>query len=222
MSQGTLAGEWDDYLTVLREDAHLLLAWGYADARTKLPTARDEYDLTGFLADAMDSRINNPLTPDRFSLYSVHNERPITSKTESGKDRTKLDIQIERCGVRPKRSYTFEAKRLRDDTKASPSNSLAHYLGDDGVGRFVAGKYEGETVEAAMLGCIQARNPEFWLEIIGSAFADDAASRQSKFNIVEAFRRCSIIPELPDEASTIHRRARGSTIRLLHILLVCV
>ena len=221
MNNGTLTGEWDDYLTVIREDAHLLLAWGYTDSRSKFPTARDEYDLTGFLADAMDARIDNPETPERFSLYSVHNERPISSKSECGKDRPKLDIQIERCGIRPKPSYTFEAKRLRDDTKASPSDSLSQYLGDDGVGRFVAGKYEGESVEAAMLGLIQAHPPEFWLERIGRAFEDDVASGRGRFKIVEGFQRCLVIAELPDEASTVHLRIGGSRIRLLHLFLCC-
>jgi hypothetical protein len=221
MNHGTLTGEWDVYLAALREDAHLLLAWGYADARSKLPAARDEYDLTDFLANAMEQRINNPLTPDRFLLYSVHNERPISPRAELGKDRPKLDIQIERCGVRPKRFYTFEMKRLRDDAKASPTDSLAHYLGNEGVGRFVAGKYEAESFEASMIGCIQARTPEFWLELIGQAFKDDVASAQGRYNIVEGFQRCSIISELCDEASTIHRRASGSRIRLLHIFLCC-
>ena len=221
MNHGSLTGEWDEYLMVLREDAHLIVAWGYADARSKLSTARDEYDLTSFLADAMNERINNPLTPDRFLLYSVHSERPIRPRGELGKDRPKLDIQIERCGVRPKRYYTFEVKRLRDDAKASPSDSLIHYLGSDGIGRFVTGKYEAGSIEAAMLGFIQAHTPEFWLKLLQRAFEDDAASGQNRFNLVEAFRRCSIISEIQDEASTMHRRTSGSVIRILHILLSC-
>jgi hypothetical protein len=221
MSLGILSAEWDEYLATLREDAHLLLAWAYADARSMLPTARDEYDITGFLAEAMDRCINNPLTPERFSLYSVHNERPISPRSELGKDRPKLDIQIERCGARPKRYYTFEAKRLRDDERATASNSLAKYLGDDGVGRFVAERYVRDSIEAAMLGCIQGHSPEFWLKLLEKAFAEDAASEHGRLNVVEGFKRCSIVVELPDEGSTIHRRASGSLIRLLHILISC-
>ena len=48
MSQGRLGPNWDEYLAVLREDAHLLLAWGYNDTRRELPNARDEYDITIF------------------------------------------------------------------------------------------------------------------------------------------------------------------------------
>jgi len=222
MSHGILTAEWDQYLATLREDAHLLLAWAYADARPNLPTARDEYDITGFLAEGMERRINNPLTPERFSLYSVHNERPISPQAEHGKDRPKLDIQIERCGVRPKRYYTFEAKRLRDDERATASNCLAKYMGDEGVGRFIAERYERDSIEAAMLGCIQSRSPEFWLGLLERAFAEDAVSEHGKLNVVEGFRRCSIVDELPDEGSTIHRRNSGSLIRLLHVLILCV
>lgn len=220
MNDERLSPEWDDYLAVIREDAHLLLAWGSADVRSKLPGARDEYDLTGLLADAMDDRINDPLTPERFSLYSVHNERPFSTRGEQGKDRSKLDIQIERCGIRPKPTYSFEVKRLRDDSKASPSDSLAHYLGNDGVGRFIAGKYERDSLEAAMLGCIQARTPQFWLDLIEQAFEKDMTSGGERFKIVQGFQRCSIIAELAHEASTTHRRISGSLIRLLHILIL--
>ncbi|MGH7824865.1 MAG: hypothetical protein ACREQ7_06775 [Candidatus Binatia bacterium] len=221
MSQGRLVSDWDDYLARLREDAHLLVAWGYTDTRDKLQKARDECDITSLLADAMDRRINDPRTPERFTLYSVHNERPISPTGELGKERPKLDIQIERCGVRPKPHYTFEAKRLRDDDKATVSDSLAHYLGDEGVGRFVADRYEAESAEAAMLACIQAHDAEVWLGHVARAFAEDVTSGRNRLKIVEQLRRCHIIAELPDEASTIHRRVRGSAIRLLHIFLCC-
>ena len=219
MSQGRLGGEWDDYLAVLREDAHLLLAWGYTDTRGELPNARDEYDITGLLANAMHRRINDPQTPQRFDIYSVHNERPISPTGQLGKNRPKLDIQIERCGIRPKQYYTFEAKRLRDDDRASASDSLNQYLGGEGVGRFVTDRYEPEGAEAAMVGCIQAHDAEFWSELFAGAFAKDTT--RDRLNIIEQFQRCHIIDELPDEASTTHRRVSGATIRLLHILICC-
>ena len=221
MSQGNLAPDWDEYLAALREDAHLLLAWGYSDTRRELSLARDEYDITDLLANAMDRRIDDPRTPERFTLYSVHNERPISPTGELGKDRLKLDIQIERCGVRPKPHYTFEAKRLRDDEKAGVSDSLSQYLGDKGVGRFVASRYEGESPEAAMLGCIQAHDADVWLGHLARAFVDDVKSGRHRFNIVEQLQPCRIVAELTHEASTTHRRISGSTIRILHILICC-
>jgi hypothetical protein len=221
MTTASLSEEWDDYLAVLREDAHQLLAWSYSDTRAALVSARDEYDMTGLLSSAMHERINSPHTPERFTFYSVHNERPISPAGELGKARPKLDIQIERCGVRPKRFYTVEAKRLRDDEKASVVATLSHYFGADGVGRFVSGRYEADGIEAAMLGCIQAHNAAFWFERFEATFASDATSGRDEFKLAEPFRRCSVISDLPDEASTLHRRADGSRIRLMHVVLDC-
>lgn len=221
MNQGKLGPNWDDYLAALREDAHLLLAWGYSDTRREPPNARDEYDITDLLADAMEQRINDPLTPERFTLYAVYNERPVSPAGQRGKERPKLDIQIQRTGVRPKPYYTIEAKRLRDDNKSTASDSLAHYLGDEGIRRFVAGVYDPEAAEAAMLGCIQAHDADIWLGYLARAFLDDVTSGRNRLNIVEQLQPCRIIAELPHEASTTHQRISGSMIRLLHILICC-
>jgi hypothetical protein len=203
MIRGSLSRVWDDYLAVLREDAHQLIAWSYSDTRDKLAAARDEYDITGLIASAMHDRINSPQTPERFTFYSVHNERPISPGGELGKARPKLDIQIERCGIRPKRFYTIEAKRLRDDVRASVTATLNHYFGAEGVGRFVSGRYEGDGSEAAMLGCIQAHDAAFW------------------FQHFKASLEADVIPDLPDEATTVHQRMDGTRIRLMHLVLNC-
>jgi hypothetical protein len=221
VSQGTLAPLWDEYLAALRKDAHLLLAWGYSDARRELPNARDEYDITDLLAAAMEQRINDPLTPERFTLYSVHNERPVSPARQRGKERPKLDIQIQRNGVRPKPCYTLEAKRLRDDDTAGAIDSVRHYIGDQGVGRFVTGAYDPGAVEAAMLACIQAHDAEFWLGHFAAAFSEDVSSGRNRLKIIEQFERCQIIADLPDEASSTHHRNDGSAIRLLHIVISC-
>jgi hypothetical protein len=221
MNEGHLTDEWDDYLTVLREDAHQLLAWSYIDTRQGLRKAGDEYELTGLLADGMNRRIADPLTPDRFLLYSIHNERPIAPRGELGKKRPKLDIQIERCGVRPKRFYTFEAKRLRDDEKSSVASSAANYFGEEGVGRFISERYEADSAEAAMLGCIQAHNAEFWFQRFSDFLDEDISSARNQLRIAERLHRCSVILQLGNEAATVHHRSSGSIIRLLHILLDC-
>jgi hypothetical protein len=215
-----LTAEWDDYLSVLREDAHQLLAWGYADARARLRSARDEYDITGFIAEAMEKRTNNPQTPERFSLYSVRPEHPFSPGGQRGKDRPKLDIQIERCG-RPKRYFTFEAKRLRDDGRASVSDSVAHYLGGEGVGRFVSGYYAADSLESAMLGCVQAHNGGFWLGVVGQALVDDRVSGRNSFRLAEDYCRVQVIADLPDEAVSVHQRGGLPLLRLFHVFLDC-
>lgn len=221
MTKIGLASEWDDYLSVLRKDAHQLLAWGYADARTKLAEAKDEYEMTGLLADMMDARINAPQTSDRFTFYAVHNEKPTSPLGEKGKKRPKLDIQIERCGIKPKRYFTFEAKRLRDDASTSVRDTMRHYLGVDGIRRFVSGRYVPECFEAAMLGCIQAHDAEFWFDQIGGAFDSDASKRKPLFALVDRLQHANVIPDFPDERVSVHARTSSASIRIFHVFIDC-
>lgn len=221
VSPASLSNEWDDYLIELRKDAHQLLAWGYADSRLQLNQALDEYEMTGILADNMDARINSPDTPDRFLLYAVHNERPTSPTGELGKKRPKLDIQIERCGVRPKPLFTFEAKRLRDDLSCSTSDTLRNYLGSDGISRFIEGRYVPSSPEAAMLGCIQAHNADFWFERIEAAFRDDRTRGASHYGVTVNLQLVTVIADLPDERISIHVRSTGSAIRIFHLFIDC-
>jgi len=212
MTREGLSVEWDDYLVVLREDAHQLLAWGYLDSRHELSVARDEYDMTGVIATAMDRRISAPETPERFMVYAVYNERPISPHGELGKNRLRLDIQIECCSARPKTYFTFEAKRLRDDTVSSVADSLVNYLGDEGIGRFITARYGKESVEAAMLGYIQAHDAQFWFGQIIDVFTRDEASGQNLFCLIERLSWERVIPDLPDEAVSSHRRVEHDPI----------
>jgi len=221
MKSEGLSIEWDDYLVALREDAHQLLAWGYLDTHSELSVARDEYDITGLIAAAMDRRISDPQTPERFTVYSVHNERPISPHGELGKNRPRLDIEIERCAARPKRYFTVEAKRLRDDAVSSIADTLAYYLGDEGVGRFVAARYAVESVEAAMLGCIQAHDAQFWFGRISDTFTQDKASGRNLFCLIGGLSWESVIPDLPNEATSSHKRTGHNPIRLFHIFVDC-
>lgn len=221
MNPETLSAEWDDYLVVLREDAHQLLAWGYVDVRLRLSVARDEYDMTGLMADAIARRIDDPQTPERFTVYSVHNERPISPDQELGKHRPRLDMQIERCAMRPKRYFTFEAKRLRDDAISSVADSLRDYLGDNGVGRFVTARYATESTEAAMLGCMQAHDARFWFEQVREVLLQDEAPGRDVFCLTQQFHWERVIPDIPDEAVSSHRRPASDPIQLFHIFIDC-
>ena len=220
-SVSSLGAEWDDYLVEVREDAHQLLAWGYADSRLRLSHAIDEYEMTGLLADRMDARINSPETPDRFLFYAVHNEKPTSPTGELGKKRPRLDIQIERCGIRPKPLFTFEAKRLRDDATCSASDTMRLYLGGDGISRFVRGKYAPESSEAAMLGCVQAHDAQFWFDKVAGAFAADAINGGHLYKIIAGLRLALVIHDFPDELVSVHARWTGAAIRIFHLFLDC-
>jgi hypothetical protein len=50
-------------------------------------------------------------------------------------------------------------------------------------------------------------------------FSDTTCGRD-EFKL-ESFQRCSVIPDLLDEASTLHKLEDGTTIRLMHVALDC-
>lgn len=215
---GTLATEWDDYVVELREDAHQLLAWSYADTRAQLATAKDEYEMTGALAEGMDARIDSPQTPDRFLLYSIHNEKPTSPTGQLGKKRPRLDIQIARNGVRPRPHFTFEAKRLRDDASASVADTMRHYLGVEGISRFLRGHYVPDSAESAMLGCIQARDADFWFDQVATAFDKDATQGGRLYASVGTLRIAKVVQELPDERVSLHQR-EATSIQIFHLFI---
>lgn len=218
MGNATLAAAWDDYLVELREDAHQLLAWSYADTRARLATAKDEYEMTGVLAEGMDARIDSPQTPDRFLLYSIHNEKPTSPTGQLGKKRPRLDIQIARNGVRPKPLFTFEAKRLRDDASSSVADTMRHYLGVEGISRFLRSHYAPDSAEAAMLGCIQARDADFWFDQVATAFDRDATNGGRLYASVGTLRLAEVIKDLPDERVSVHQRTESS-IQIFHLFI---
>lgn len=221
MSKGSLSSEWDDYPAIVREDAHQLLAWSYADMRSELRKAKDEHVLTGLLADGMNSRINDPETPPRFAYYSVHNEKPTSPSGQRGLARPKLDLQIERNGVIPKPLFTFEAKRLRDDPTVKARAALWQYLGTDGVGRFLSGYYVPESVEAAMLGCMQAHDANYWFNEIAVVFASDVESGGSRYGCTTTLVPTLVVDDFPDERVSHHRKVAGGVIRIFHVMIDC-
>ncbi|MGZ5442306.1 MAG: hypothetical protein ACXW5U_07995 [Thermoanaerobaculia bacterium] len=221
MSIGTLTDDWDDYDAVIREDAHQLLAWSYSDVRTKLATAADEYEITGLLADGIDARLLAEQTPERYLLYAVHNERPRSSGGQLGKARPKLDIQIERCGARSRPQFTFEAKRMRDDAKTNASATMRQYLGSEGIGRFSSGRYVPGAREVAMLGCMQAHDPDFWFQRLSDAFAADGRGGRLALAVLRELTSAMIVPDLPNEWSSVHETSKGGVIRVFHVFIDC-
>jgi hypothetical protein len=218
-----LRTEWaSEYLAQVREDAHQLLAWAYLDARSSLGAAGDECEITGILSEHIDRRLESIRTPHRFRIYVVYNEKPTSPDGQLGKRRPKLDIQIMRTGGRPpRRHFTFEAKRLRDDSKASVSDTIRQYLGEDGLSRFLTGRYVPESVEAAMLGCMQARDAKFWFTQIEIAFLADIANGSADYGCRVSLKPAAISKDLPYECVSEHARANGTAFRMFHVLIDC-
>lgn len=107
--------------------------------------------------------------------------------------------------------YAFVAKRLRKG-----SHPIGTYLGEEGVQRFVEGRYASDCPEAAMVGYDQSGDPSTW-----GAELETRLSKGSKFRVTSAPMRVAVVDTLPHEWVSEHSRVTGTTVQLHHIFLDC-
>lgn len=217
MEQDEAGGaSWSSYDQAFREDAHQLLAWGYYDSRTRITSDLEETEITGFIVEAIETRLNSTDIDERFDRYCIKEDNPVPGEGRTGKRRRRLDVIVE-CSYRPRHKhrpkYVFEAKRLR-----RPGHLIGEYVGDEGVKRFVYARYAAECPEVAMVGYVQSEDAEYWIERLGEQFDTDSAD---EFRVREALSKKSVISDLPDEWGSGHLRNNGTPIMIYHILLDC-
>jgi hypothetical protein len=203
----------DDYWSTYRQHVHILLAWGYADSRMKVLSSHEEPDITGFVAEAIQNRLNaldSPLWCDQITLSE---DPPIPGGMRTGRKRWRPDLVFESVdGRRPRARYHFEAKRLRR------SGSEKDYLGGEGLGCFLVGMYASECNEAGMLGYVQSDDLTIWAGKLRMAIDQDFQNGNVMF-LLSPQQDVSIIDAFPYEWISEHKRQNGQTITVHHILL---
>lgn len=212
-SEGT---GWSTYDQSFREDAHQLLAWRYQDARHLITPEREETDITGFIAEAIQARLSSPGIDERFDRYSLKDDNPVPGEGRIGKRRMRIDIIIEsssRPRHKPRPWYTFEAKRL-----CKPSHPISKYIGEEGLIRFIQGRYASDCPEVAMLGYVQTDTAGHWIAELNKRFENDSANQ---LFIVEKLFQVTIHPDLMDEWSSSHNRVNGTPLTVFHLFLDC-
>ena len=215
-SDESVSTGWSEYDQSFREDAHQLLAWGYQDARQFIAPDREETEITGFINEAIQARLSFPGIAERFDRYSLKDDNLIPGEGRTGKRRLKIDIIIE-SSSRPRHKqrpwYTFEAKRL-----CRPSHPISNYTGEEGIIRFIRGRYAADFPEVAMLGYVQTDTISRWIAELTKRFENDSANQLS---ISQALSPITIHPELTDEWSSSHTRVNDTSLMILHIFLDC-
>ena len=207
---------WSTYEQSFREDAHQLLAWGYQDARLLIAPDREETEITGFIAEAIQARLNSPGIDERFDRYSLKDDNPVPGEGRTGKRRMRIDIII-KSSSRPRQKsrpwYIFEAKRL-----CRPSHPLSKYVGKEGIIRFVQGRYASDCPEVAMLAYVQTDTIAYWVAELKARFGNDSAKQ---FSITRNLFQTTVHPDLPDEWSSSHTRTNGTPLTVFHLFLDC-
>jgi hypothetical protein len=203
----------DEYQAVYRRHVHTLLAWGYKDSRDKVKSGQDEPAITGFIAEAIQNRLDALDSPSWCNQFDIHEDPPIPSGGRTGRKRWRPDLIFESVERRPRQKYHFEAKRLRDQ------RSIHAYLGEDGLGCFLSGRYASECDEAGMLGYIQCDNISAWVEKLQLAINQDSQSK-NEFLLLSPQRSIQIVDEFPQEWVSQHNRQNISSTLLVHHVLL--
>lgn len=199
------------FTNAFRKAAHTLIRWGYRGALTRIKhNSHEEPTITGYIYETITNRLRAIDCPVWCEDFSVKEDPPEKMKGREGRNRLRPDLVIEGT-MQGRPEYILEAKRLKKD-----SFGAGKYLGDDGLGCFVSGKYAARYDEAAMLGYIQDYSPSGWKTDI----REKINQQESQLHLVSLSQEVNIISDFPDEWKTAHHRAViGRSISIFHILL---
>ncbi len=200
-----------------REHAHLLVHWGHEDARDRIQHPENTHDkeepsITGFLAKAINDRIDAFNRDDWCKYYSVHDNPPVETEGRSGKRRPQADLIIKSTS-KGGPQYVFEAKPLKKS-----KHPVSRYTGSDGMGCFISGKYASRYDEAGMLGYVQSDWLAEWKDKVKGKINRDA----KKLSLTGSQRDKQVIDAFPLEWVSKHNRnSVRRPITIYHILLDC-
>ena len=148
-----------DYVASFCRNALLLIVAGFerliAGGTDYSGTAEEH--ITGELTQQTEQYINRLDSPDWTKYYVVQEERRENVRGRKGKHRPRVDIAFVLAGRKPQRFMRFEAKRLRE-----PGFAVGTYIGEEGLGEFIAGNYAAGDDTAGMLGYIQSGGCDYW------------------------------------------------------------
>jgi hypothetical protein len=202
------------YKAALRHHAHWLIAEGYERMDKSAFAQQHEPAITGVLVGEMRSFLESGAdAPDWVSHYSIHDDPPVDFVDKQGSSRPRVDIEFERVTVGKRPRLRFEAKRLCTST----GHSVTGYLGEDGLGCFLSGKYSTTHSEAGMLGYVQSGDEKDWAEQIGSQLK---RNRERHGTVPPLFARQHLHPALRHTYVSHHSGIRDATaLEIHHVLL---
>ncbi len=200
------------YAKAFVRNAHILLGMGYAKLTPGEFAHSEEEDITGELVRAIDEVLDDTAAPPWADWFSVHEEPRVHDPVRKGKRRRRLDIRIDGGPGRPRPRLRFESKRL------GPNHRASAYLGRDGLGCFLDGRYARDDTAAGMLGYIQEGDAKEWGREIGEAMSSDP----KKIGLLDSspWRNERLTKELSFSYRSGHARSNvGAPIEIFHTLL---
>ncbi len=200
-----------DYQKSFTTRVHQVLSMGYARLNVGSLAASKEEDITGELTCAMQTALQEPGAPRWAKYFWVQEEIPVHGQGREGKRRSRVDIQVMQHGRTKRPRFRFEAKRLHD------TRSRREYLGRDGLGCYLTGRYASDDTMAGMLGYVQKGTVEHQATSFAEAFGSDP----KRYGITEEghWTHVQVVATLTTYRSVHDRVEPLPPIVLLHTLL---
>lgn len=200
------------YRAAFQRRCHELLAIAYATMDSASFQNDEETVITGEIVLAMNETLESSDAPSWAARFVVLDDPPVNAPGRTGKRRRRVDVEVVKTqrGVRPR--MHFEAKRLHT------SDSVAVYLGPDGMGLFLDGAYAAGHADAGMWGYVQVGEPRDWADKIEKKLCGSRA----KYRVRDDgdFRRESLTPALDSTYRSRHDRPTvGEPITIFHTFL---
>ena len=169
-----------------------LIAEGYARMDKARFGVEQGPAITGALVEQMRAFLEADAdAPSWCTYYTIHDDPPLNVGQKLGKSRPRVDIEFERVAIGKRPRLRFEAKRLNSAT----GHTVSGYLGKDGLGCFLSGKYPMTHAEAGMLGYVQSDDEKTWARRISTALGKD----RSEYGVEEP-----LFCEQPTSAGLAH------------------
>lgn len=197
-----------------RMQVHIMILWGYEDSIHRIKSIdkddKDEPSITGYIKEAIQIKLSNFHFSKQFKAYYIKENEPVEKEGCTGNKRPMPDIIIE-SNHKGRPQYIFEAKRLR-----KPRFGVDKYIGLNGLGCFLDGRYAERYSEAAMLGYIQSDSLLYWKEKI----MKEMDKQSEKLSLKSTPCDCKVIDAFPHEWESVHHRKDSNfPISIRHILL---
>ena len=199
------------YQTSFVTRSHSILWMGYERLDARSFAGSQEEDITGELTRALQCALQDPRSPRWAKNFWAQEETRVHGHERLGKRRFRIDIQIMQHGIARRPRFRFEAKRLHD------TSSRSEYLGNDGLGCYLDGRYADDDEIAGMLGYVQQGTVKAHAESLAEALK----ANPETYRVTERgqWTEFQVVKTLLTFRS-IHKRLRSlPRIVLLHTLL---
>lgn len=152
------------YREAFRKHCFELIHTGYRCLDPASLHDAEEPAVTGELIRAIQEGMDFPGCPEWYAQIAVKDNLPLNVSGKQGKNRPLVDMGFEHTSSRPRWRYLIEAKWV-GKSKTS-LGSVKGYLGSEGIGCFLSGKYTVDNQQAGMLAYVHSDDEATWAQKI--------------------------------------------------------